>query len=67
MQAQHIKMRATIGVEFEAGEGQPNYVLESALMRGVAALAVAIEHGSLTGRSTEIKSGSVITSKEITD
>jgi hypothetical protein len=39
-------------------------------MRGVAALAVAIGHGSLTGRSTEIKSGSVITSiqkKEITD
>jgi hypothetical protein len=64
-----MKMKATIEVEFEAGEGQPKYVLETALMRGVAALAVAIEHGSLTGPATRIKSGSVITSirqKEIT-
>jgi hypothetical protein len=65
-----MKLKATIEVEFEAGEGQPKYVLEAALMRGVAALAVAIEHGSLTGPATRIKGGSVITSiqkKEIMD
>jgi hypothetical protein len=63
-------MKATIRVEFEANNGQPKYVLESALMRGVGALAVAIEHGSLTGAPTEVKGGSVTTSiqeREIMD
>jgi hypothetical protein len=39
-------------------------------MRGVAALAVAIEHGSRTGPATRIKGGSVVTSihkREIMD
>jgi hypothetical protein len=64
-----LKMKATIEVEYEAAEGQYRNVLESALIRGVGALAVAIEHGSST-RPTGIKGGSVITSiqkKEITD
>jgi len=65
-----MKMKATIDVEFEASKGQPKNVLESGLMRGVGALAVAVEHGSLTGAPSGIKGGSVRTSilkKEITD
>jgi hypothetical protein len=64
-----MKMKATIEVEFEAREGQHRYALESALMRGIGALAVAIEHGAHAG-STGIKTGSVITSilkREIMD
>jgi hypothetical protein len=64
-----MKMKATIEVEFEGAEGQYRNVLESALMRGIGALAVAIEHGTLTG-PTGIKYGSVTTSiqkKEIMD
>jgi hypothetical protein len=64
-----MKMKAIIEVEFEAAEGQYRSVLESALMRGIGALAVAIEHGTLTG-PTGIKGRSVTTSiqrKEITD
>jgi hypothetical protein len=66
-----MKMKATIEVEYEAAEGQyrNRNVLESALMRGIGALAVAIEHGTFTG-STGIKGGSVITSiqrREIMD
>ena len=64
-----MKMKATIEVEFEAGDDQYGNVLETALMRGVGALAIAIEHGALTV-ATGIKRGSVITSiqkREITD
>jgi len=64
-----MKMKATIAVEFEAKEGQYRNVLESALMRGIGALAVAIEHGTFTG-ATGIKGGSVVTSiqkREIMD
>jgi hypothetical protein len=64
-----MKMKAIIEVEYEAAEGQYRNVLESALMRGIGALAVAIEHGTLTG-PTGIKGGSVITSvqkREIMD
>jgi hypothetical protein len=65
-----MKMKATIEVEFEAGDGQTGNVLESALTRGVGALCTAIEYGSLTGAPSGVKSGSVIASiqkKEITD
>jgi hypothetical protein len=64
-----MKMKATIEVEFEAKEGQYRNVLDTALMRGIGALAVAIEHGTLTG-PTGIKGGSVITSiqkREVTN
>jgi hypothetical protein len=64
-----MKMKATIEVEFEATEGQYRNVLETALMRGIGALAVAIEHGT-RARPTGIKDGSVITSiqkREIMD
>jgi hypothetical protein len=64
-----MRMKATIEVEYEAAEGEYRNVLESALTRGLGALAVAIEHGTLTG-PTGIKRGSVITSiekREITD
>jgi hypothetical protein len=65
-----MKMKATIEVEFEAADSQLRNGLESALTRGVGALAVAIEYGSLTGAPTGIKRGSVTTfirKKEITD
>jgi hypothetical protein len=65
-----MKMKATIEVEFEAKDGQTRNVLESALVRGVAALCTAIEYGSLTGAPTGIKSGSVFASiqkREISD
>jgi hypothetical protein len=64
-----MKMKATIEVEYEAAEGQFRNVLESALMRGIGALAAAIEHGT-RARPTGIKEGSVITSiqrREVTD
>jgi hypothetical protein len=64
-----MKMKAIIEVEYEAAEGQYRNVLESALMRGVGALAVAIEQGTFTG-PTGIKRGSVMTSiqrREIMD
>jgi hypothetical protein len=65
-----MKMKATVEVEFEAGEGQPTNILESALTAGAGALAVAIEYGSLTGAPTGIKRGTVATfirKREITD
>jgi hypothetical protein len=64
-----MRMKATIEIEFEAKEGQSRNVLETALMRGIGALAVAIEHGT-SAVSTGIKRGSVITSiqkREIMD
>lgn len=64
-----MKMKATIEVEYEAAEGQRRYALESALMRGVIALAVAIERGTFS-EPTGIKERSVTTfirRREITD
>jgi hypothetical protein len=64
-----MKMKATIEVEYEAEEGQRGDALDSALMRGVIALAVAIERGTFTG-PTGIKERSVMTfirKREITD
>jgi hypothetical protein len=51
-----MKMKATIEVEFEAQEGQYRNALESALMRGIGALAVAIEHGT-RARRLELRTG----------
>jgi hypothetical protein len=55
-----MKMKATIKVEFEANEGQPQHALEAALIRGRCELADAIELGS-GGLPTGIKRGSVKT------
>jgi hypothetical protein len=55
-----MRMKAMIEVEYEAEEGQRRYALESALTRGVIALAVAIERGTFTG-PTGIKQRSVMT------
>jgi hypothetical protein len=44
-----MKMKATIEVEFEAGQGQTEGGLETALLRGIVSLKSAIEHGSATG------------------
>jgi hypothetical protein len=65
-----MKMKATIEVEFEAKDGQTRNILESALVRGVGALCVAIEYGSLTGAPSGVKSGSVFASiqkREVSD
>lgn len=55
-----MKMKATIKVEFETNEGQPENALEAALLRGRCELADAIELGS-SGHPTGIKRGSVKT------
>ena len=51
-----MKMKATIEVEFEAGQGQTQGGLEAALLRGIVSLKAAIEHG-MSGSSTGIKHG----------
>lgn len=54
-----MRMQATIKVEYEAESGQAEYVLESALRRGRAQLAVGIEYGMLGAGRTHIRHGSV--------
>lgn len=64
-----MKMKATIEIDFEATDGQPENILESALARGVVALATAIDCGRFSGTPTGIKNGSVTTfirNKEMT-
>jgi hypothetical protein len=53
------KMSATIRVEFELKEGQPENVATAALQRGKGELARAIEHGVTGVGSTGVKQGSV--------
>jgi hypothetical protein len=51
-----MKMKATIEVEFEAGQGQTEGGLEALLLRGMVSLKSAIEHG-MSGSSTGIRHG----------
>jgi hypothetical protein len=51
------KMTATIEVEFELAEGQPESVAVGALARGVGMLATSIE--GVTGGPSGVKKGSV--------
>jgi hypothetical protein len=51
-----MKMKATIEVEFEAGQGQTQGGLETALLRGMVSLKSAIEHG-ISGSPMGIKHG----------
>ena len=59
-----MKMKATIEVEFEAGQGQTEGGLEAALLRGMVSLKSAIEHGT-SGSPTGAKYGSGATRIEI--
>jgi len=62
------KMTATIEIEFELAEGQPESVAVGALARGVGMLATSIE-GVTGGGPSGVKKGSVrtkIADQEIT-
>jgi len=64
-----MKMRATIDVEFEMNEGQPENAAKAALLRGLGELRRGIELGTGTGMPTGVKRGSVradIVQEEIT-
>jgi len=50
------KMKATIQVEFELQEGQPENAANAALRRGIGELRRAIEHGDIG--ATGVKKGS---------
>jgi hypothetical protein len=61
-----MKLTATIEVEFEIEDGQPENAANASLMRGQGALCHAIERGNF--RRTGVKQGSTkvqITSKTI--
>jgi hypothetical protein len=64
-----MKVQATIDVEFEMNEGQPENAAKAALLRGLGELRRGIEFGTGTGMPTGVKRGSVradIVTKEIT-
>jgi hypothetical protein len=54
-----MKVRATIDIEFEMTEGQPENAAEAALLRGLGDLRRGIEFGAGTGMSTGVKRASV--------
>jgi hypothetical protein len=64
-----MKVRATIDLEFEMNEGQPENAANAALQRGLGNLKIGIEFGVGSGMSTGVKRGSVradVAQKEIT-
>jgi hypothetical protein len=61
-----MKMKATIEVEFEAGQGQTQGGLETALLRGLVSLKTAIEY-RMTGSPTGPRYGSGATRVEVVE
>jgi hypothetical protein len=53
------KMSATVHVEFELNQGQPEESAHTALNGGVGALKLAIERGVTGASQTGVKQGSV--------
>lgn len=54
-----MKVRATIDIEFEMNEGQPENAAKAALLRALGDLRRGIEFGAGTGMPTGVKRGSV--------
>ena len=53
-----MKVRASIDIEFEMNEGQPENAAKAALLRGLGNLRSGIEVGVGTGMPTGVKRGS---------
>ena len=56
-----MNVKATIEVEFEMNEGQPENAANAAIIRGLGSLSIGIERGSGAGLPTGVKPGSVRT------